>query len=87
MKFDFYADPGHGWVKVTMKLIKELKIENDISHYSYQKGDNVYLEEDGDLAKFLKAMKKADKLVEFREYHINESSKIRNYACYQKDRA
>lgn len=36
MKFQFYADPGHGWVEVKRELLKELGIEDKISSYSYQ---------------------------------------------------
>ena len=82
-KFHFYADPGHGWVKVPFKLLKELNIEKDISTFSYVYGINVYLEEDGDLAKFLKAMKKAGKVVEFIEHHTDKTSKIRGYGMYE----
>ncbi len=85
MKFDFYADPGHGWVKVPKKLLKTLVIEKDISTFSYMKGVNAYLEEDGDLKKFLDAMKIAGKIVEFREHHTDKSSKIRNYRTYNKN--
>ena len=46
MKFTFFSDPGHGWVKVPLALIKELGIARDITQYSYIKGDWVYLEED-----------------------------------------
>ncbi|GAI27681.1 unnamed protein product, partial [marine sediment metagenome] len=54
-KFDFYSDPSHGWLKVQRKELAELGIENEISVYSYQKGDAVYLEEDSDAPKFMDA--------------------------------
>ena len=34
-QFNFYSDSGHGWLKVPVKLLKELDIENKISEYSY----------------------------------------------------
>lgn len=83
MKFNLYSDPGHGWLKVPKKLIKKLNLQEEISIFSYIRGDHVYLEEDSDLAKFMNAMKKAGKTVEFREYHANKSSRIRNYRMYQ----
>ena len=45
-KYFFHNDPGHGWLEVGRDEIKGLAI----SGYSYQRGDRVYLEEDGDLA-------------------------------------
>jgi predicted acyltransferase (DUF342 family) len=83
MKFDFYSDPGHGWVRVPMKLIKKLNIQKDISVFSYVKGDNIYLEEDNDLTTFIKAMKKVGKTVELREHHTDRVSKIRKYKIYK----
>lgn len=83
MKFDFYSDPGHGWVKVPKSLIKKLGIEEKISVHSYMLGDNVYLEEDSDLTKFIKVMRSIGKTVEFREHHTDRTSRIRNYQMYQ----
>ena len=33
--FDYIQDPGHGWVKVPIKLLVELGIYKEISSYSY----------------------------------------------------
>ena len=82
MKFDFYEDPGHGWLKVKKSLIKELGIQDNITPYSYIRGDYVYLEEDCDFSTFVKAMKDVDKTVELRIHHTNKTSKIRNYQHY-----
>lgn len=82
-KYDFYSDPGHGWLKVERKELVELGIENQISGYSYQKGDFVYLEEDGDASKFMDAWEKKHdaKLMNSQiTYHIaDRASKIRSY--------
>lgn len=85
MKFNFYSDPAHGWAKVPLSLLKELKIDQKISSYSYVKKGNAYLEEDGDLGVFINAMKKAGKTVSFKESHTNKSSRIRNYPRYGYD--
>jgi hypothetical protein len=82
MKFDIYTDAGHGWLKVSKKQLKELCIAESISHYSYQRGDFAYLEEDCDLPKFVQAMDKIGKCVEYRPHHSNKSSKIRSYDRY-----
>ena len=45
-----YTDAGHGWGKVKRKVLENLGIAPDVSSYSYQYKDNVYLEEDCDLS-------------------------------------
>ncbi len=84
MQFNLYSDPGHAWLKVPISLLNELSIADQISAYSYQKGNFAYLEEDCDLSAFMEAMEKANKPVTFKE-HIcrNRSSKIRSYNQYK----
>lgn len=51
--FTIYEDGGNAWAKVPRKLLIELGILSQITHYSFQRGDFVYLEEDcGDLNTF-----------------------------------
>lgn len=82
-KYDFFSDPSHGWLKVERKELIELGIKNEISGYSYQKGDYVYLEEDSDASKFMDAWeaKHQVKLMNSQiTYHIaDRASKIRTY--------
>jgi hypothetical protein len=47
--FTHYTDPGHGWVEVPRALLHELGIADKITGYSYQRGEDVFLEEDCDL--------------------------------------
>ena len=54
--YDFYSDPGHGWLQVKLDELVELGIQDKISHYSYIRGDTVYLEEDCDMSTFMNAM-------------------------------
>lgn len=84
MKIHFYSDGGHGWAKVKRELIVKLQIEDQISSYSYQRGDYVYLEEDCDLANFVNKLNAINEKVEFIEHHTNKSSKIRSYERYKK---
>lgn len=88
LKLTRYADPGHSWLKVPRKLIRELGIEEKISGFSYQLGEFAYLEEDCDIAIFFKALLKIDNgltwemmtaVAEITEKHTNKSSKIRSY--------
>lgn len=78
--FDFYEDPGHGWVKVKRALLIELGIEHQVSSCSYQRKEHVYLEEDVDLRLLVSALRAKGEQVEFREHHSNKQSRIR---CYE----
>ena len=82
--FHFYMDDGHGWVAVKKELLKELKLENSISAYSYMKGDTAYLEEDSDASKFHRAFGKKFMVdPQYLNHTIDGRSPIRNYASYK----
>lgn len=53
--FKSYSDPGHGWVAVKRSFLTELGCLESITPFSYMKGATVYLEEDCDVATFVKA--------------------------------
>jgi hypothetical protein len=54
--FTLIADPGHGWLKVTVNDIYKVGLKpTDFSRYSYRSGRNCYLEEDCDAPKFVDA--------------------------------
>ena len=57
MKYTFYEDPGHGWLKVPTLELRELGIAHKISTCSFihPSGKSVYLEEDCDLTTFMEA--------------------------------
>jgi hypothetical protein len=79
--FDFYSDPGHGWVKVPVHIIKKLKIAEAISNHSYYNKGHVFLEEDCDL-NLLMENHPEPKNIRFRERHTDKSSRIRNYESF-----
>lgn len=84
MKFIFYSDPGHGWLHVPRSLINDLGIADKVSSYSYQRVDDVFLEEDCDYSLFAQAMEKAGMKFEVNE--INEprrDSWVRSLAPYE----
>lgn len=81
--FYFYDDPGHGWLAVPRKLLLELGIAAQITHYSYQRNETVYLEEDCDYPVFLEALKDAGIVPVIRERHADRRSKIRSYDSYR----
>ena len=82
MKFDFYTDPGHGWVKVKKTLLVKLGIDRKITAYSYQRGEHAYLEEDCDASLLIETLKAKGFSYSFRSHNANKSSKIRSYAPY-----
>jgi len=82
LTFDMYSDPGHGWLKVKRDLLTKLGINTQISSYSYQRHENVYLEEDCDMSTFIDAMKEIGVTVKYREKLTDKSSKIRSYNRY-----
>jgi len=82
--FDYIQDPGHGWIKTPIKLLVELGIHNEISHYSYYRDGFAYLEEDCDLARFFSAFNArfgVDPKLRSRVAR-EKRSKIRSYLCY-----
>jgi hypothetical protein len=81
-KYMFFQDPGHGWVKVSLKELQKLGIADKISVYSYRRKDSVYLEEDCDLHTFDQAKRARGEGVVLVERHTNRASKIRNYDRY-----
>lgn len=82
MKFRYFQDPGHGWVKVPKQLLAKLEIQHLITPYSYERGGFAYLEEDGDLERFMWAMEQAGETVDYYPQHTNRQSKIRSYDAY-----
>lgn len=79
-----YSDSGHAWAKVKRSELVSLLICEEISSFSYERGDYVYLEEDCDLGKYVDALRKYNDGIEikFKENHTNKSSKIRGYHRY-----
>lgn len=83
MKNTHYSDAGHGWVSVKRAELVALGILELISGFSYQRGNTVYLEEDGDAGTWIKAYteKHGDKPVMASKYH-DDQSPIRSYQSF-----
>jgi hypothetical protein len=79
--YHVYLDPGHGWLKVPRQELQELGIAHLITPYSYQRGEWVYLEEDGDLSTFARAHPQWD-TVKRVEHTTDHRSRIRGYLRY-----
>lgn len=78
-----YSDPGHAWAKVKRIVLHNLGIANDITPYSYQRGEYVYLEEDCDLTTLCMALNQRNTRVKFVEKSSNRESRIRSYERYK----
>jgi hypothetical protein len=78
-----YNDPSHAWGKVKRKVLDNLGVAQEISSYSYQYKDNVYLEEDADLSLVCRHLLfNSDVQIKFVEKHTNRDSRIRSYERY-----
>lgn len=82
-KFKIYSDQQYGWIRVKKKLIEELGIGDKISTFSYQRGEDVYLEEPLDANIFLSAYRKKIGELLFDEKHSYRNSRIRGYKSYK----
>lgn len=84
--YDYYSDAGHGWLKVPLKELEVLKISNNISSYSYVRGDYAYLEEDSDASIFLNAYKEeTNNTPKIKSHTTDKRSKIRGYNSYGRN--
>jgi hypothetical protein len=79
----YYTDPGHGWFAVKRAELAELGILGQVSHYSYQRGRTVYLEEDCDATLYFTAHKAAGTVPPYIEKHTDKRHPIRSYATFK----
>ena len=83
------SDPGHGWCKVPLHVLAELRIIEAITYFSYMRKGFAYLEEDCDLSAFVAAYREETGCSPvFKELcSSNNPSRIRNYEGYTPSRA
>ncbi len=78
----FYADPGHGWLRISREKLLMLprELAAQISSYSYQSksAKNYYLEEDHDANLFVKWAKGAGFRIVYNEISVKGYSTIRD---------
>ena len=98
MKYSFYSDPSHGWLKVSVEEIDQLAITQDISSSSYISacGKYAFLEKDNDAELFILAILAADWFENFdaiykctKEFYSDFPSFVRNlesFSTYKKKR-
>ena len=78
-----YEDPGHGWCKVSRYDKVFQMIAKEVSHFSYQLGDSVYLEEDCDLGLYYNKLVELGYEIKWKYNHTDDNSRIRGYAPYK----
>lgn len=76
--YTFHTDPGHAWLAVPIRHLRESGVYSLISRYSYRQFGTAYLEEDCDAPKFLNALKAQGISVNFKEEYLNTDHWIRN---------
>lgn len=84
--FPLISDAGHGWARVPRQVLNASGVSDQISAHSYQKGNNVFLEQDSDLPKFVEARNAAGVVTKFAPYNNkSRESRIRKYERYTPD--
>lgn len=81
MKLQFTSDPGHGWLHVKRAVAKQImgKKFNQLTFFSYQRGQTIYLEEDQDANLFLECAKEKNIDIEISPKYTERYSQIRSY--------
>jgi len=80
--FDYYQDPGHGWLCVTLEDIRNAGLKpSAFSAYSYRRRNQretvMFLEEDCDMPKFIQAYETAHRVpCPIREVIIDDRRQI-----------
>ena len=77
-----YEDPGHGWCKVSRNDKIFQMIAKEVTNFSHQRGDSVYLEEDYDLGLYYKKLEELGYEIKWKYNHTDNLSRIRNYEPY-----
>jgi len=78
----FLSDDNHGWLSVKKKELFDLGISQEISGWSYMKGQSVYLEEDADADIYIKAQRSIGVTVLIIRGKQYKTSPIRKYSGY-----
>jgi hypothetical protein len=79
--FTYLQDPGHGWLIVDRTDLALAGMSAaDFTVCSYVRGDTFALEEDVDMARFLKRLDERGIAYRLREQHINNDAYVRNWS-------
>ena len=77
LTLNYHQDAAHGWLEVPHGYVQSLAIP--VSGYSYMRGNDLYLEEDCDMSRFMAAAMAAGWLVNLVRVEDGDWSPIRNY--------
>jgi hypothetical protein len=78
-----FSDPGHAWARFPKAKLVSLGIADKITSFSYEKGENAFLEQDCDLSTLVDTLRSRGYEIKFNESYTNRQSKIRNYFYYK----
>ena len=82
MTLTHHNDPGHGWVEVPVALLHELGIADQVTPFSYQRGDTAYLEEDVDAGTLCRALAERGITVTWRDSYT-QTCFVRSLPTYR----
>jgi len=82
-KLTYHTDPAHGWIEVNRADLDALDIAHQVSRYSYERADRVYLEEDCDASLYMDAAKAAGWVITMTESFAPDNSPVRDFPRYQ----
>lgn len=77
--FRFVSDPGHGYLRVPLEVLKEYGVMFKISPYSFKSDKFAYLEEDCDMTTFVDAVREVGDDVKFKVSYTNNDASCRRY--------
>lgn len=80
---NFHNDPGHGWLEVEKPDLMALGIAEQITPFSYEQGERVFLEEDQDAPLFMREARASGWRVETTDCYTPGSSFVRNLEPYR----
>lgn len=80
--YTFHSDPGHGWLEIPKSDLAALG-PIPISSSSYEDEHNVYLEEDADASRFLRAAEQAGWDIETLDAFVEGSSFVRGLPSFE----
>lgn len=84
MKIIYHNDGGHGWYAVKRKKLETMGILNNVSGFSYELGETVYLEEDCDASLFFNALSEVEKQQIIVIDSYRDHSPVRGYSRFAK---
>jgi hypothetical protein len=84
MKIIYHNDGGHGWYAVKRKKLESMGILSNVTGFSYERGETVYLEEDYDASLFFNALSEEEKKQIEVIGSYRDRSPVRNYSRFAK---